>query len=156
MDPKLIERISHNPDEFIKMVEENPRIKRRQLVYRNDTAAAVIQRARLSGASVSRLTLPALDGEELDFEITRADLSPSGQGGTFTGRLAGRGSSLVTLAFEFGRESFTVVSPEDGVFLQAHPREPGEIIITSFDPDTYLPAGGGEDHIVRPSETFSK
>jgi len=37
-----------------------------------------------------------------------------------------------------------VVSPEDGTFLQGHPREPGEIILTSFDPNTYQPLPGGE------------
>lgn len=136
-DLKVIEAISHNYDETIKMVEENDRIKRRQLVYRNDTAAAVIQRARLTGEPIRHLTLPALDGQELDFEIDHADLSPSGQSGSFTGKLAGKPQSMVTLAFKFGREAFTVISPEDDFHLQADPREPGEIIVKSIDPDVY-------------------
>jgi len=136
-DLKYLLAISHNPDETIRMVEENERIKRRQLVYRNDTAAAAVQRARLSGEPIHHLTLPALDGQELNFEIDRADLAPSGQSGSFTGKLVGKPQSLVTLAFKFGRESFTVISPEDDLYLQADPREPGEIIVKSIDPDVY-------------------
>lgn len=143
-DPNVIRQLAHNDAEYQRMVEENPRIHRRQLVYRNDTAAAVLQRARLSGEPVAQLTLPGFDGQELQVIIERADLEPSKQSGTFTGRLAHRPNSLVTLAFKFGREAFTVLSPDDGTYLQAHPREPGELILTSFDPDTYQPVPGGE------------
>ena len=143
-DTNVIRRLAHNDLEYQRLVEENPRIQRRQLVYRNDTAAAVLQRARLSGEPVQQLTLPGFDGQEFQVTIERADLEPSKQSGTFTGQLAGKPGSMVTLAFKFGREAFTIVSPEDGTFLQGHPREPGELIITSFDPDTYQPVPGGE------------
>jgi hypothetical protein len=149
-DTNIIRQLAHNELEYQRMVDENARIKRRQLVYRNDTAATVMQRARLSGGPVKQLTLPGFDGQELQFEIQRADLEPSKQSGTFTGQLAGKPGSMVTLAFKFGREAFTVLSPDDGTYLQAHPREPGELIITSFDPDTYQPVPGGEP--IRTSE----
>lgn len=143
-DTNVIRRLAHNDLEYQRMVAENDRIQRRQLVYRPDTAAAVLQRARLSGEPVKQLTLPGLDGQELQFTVTRADLEPSWQAGTFTGQLANRPNSMVTLAFKFGRESFTVVSPDDGLYLQAWPREPGEVIITSFDPDVYTAMPEGE------------
>ena len=143
-DTNVIRRLAHNDLEYQRMAEENARIQRRQLVYRKDTAAAVMQRARASGETVKQLTLPGFDGQELQFTIDRADLAPSWQSGTFTGRLAGKLNSMVTVAFKFGRESFTVLSPDDGIYLQAWPREPGELIITSFDPDTYQPLPGGE------------
>ena len=148
-DPQVVQQIAHNEDEFIRLMEENERIIRRQLVYRNDTAAAVIQRSKLTGEMVKRLVLPGLDGKELDFEITGADLEPSGQIGSFSGHLADRPTSTVSIAFKFGREAFTVMSAEDGIFLQGSPRESGEIIVTSFDPDTYSPSLG-EDHIKTP------
>lgn len=144
MAPDVIEQLAHNELEYQRMIEENSRIKRRQLVYRKDTSAALMQRARLSGESVTQLTLPGFDGQEFQIDIDRADLEASKQSGTFTGRLTDKPNSLVTLAFKFGREAFTVLSPEDGLFLQGHPREPGEIIVTSFDPDTYSPLPGGE------------
>jgi hypothetical protein len=143
-DTNVIRQLAHNDAEYRRMVEENSRIQRRQLVYRKDTAAAMMQRARLSGEPVKQLTLPGFDGRELQVEIDRADLESSWQSGTFAGRLEGRPNSMVTLAFKFGREAFTIVSPDDGTYLQAHPREPGELIITSFDPDTYQPMPGGE------------
>lgn len=146
-DPAFVEKIAHNPDEFIKMMEENERIKARQLVYRNDTAAAVIQRAKLTGEPVRSLTLPALDGGEVQVEVVSSDLAPSGQSGTFTGRLAGRPDSTVTLAFKFGREAFTILSPADNLYLQADPREPGEIILKSIDPATYAPGRCGTPDI---------
>ncbi len=152
-DPNVIRQLAHNELEAQRMIEENARIKRRQLVYRKDTAAAVLQRARSSGEPVTQLALPGLDGEELQFTIDRSDLEPSQQAGSFSGHLAGRTNSLVTLAFQFGREAFTVMSPDDGLYLQGHPREPGEIIVTSFDPETYLTVPGGEP--IRTTNTFS-
>ena len=146
-DLEVIARISLNPDHFHGMLEENDRIHRRQLVYRNETSALMVQRARQSGEPLQRLTLPALDGRELDFIIDHSDLQPSGQSGTFTGRLAGRPESLVTLAFQFGREAFTVLSPEDDLYLQADPRKPGEVIVKSIDPAVYAHAPcGNPDH----------
>lgn len=148
----VIRQLAHNELEYQRMVDENQRIERRQLVYCKDTAAAIVERSRASGVSIKQLTLPGFDGQELQFTIDRADLEQSKQAGTFTGRLVNRPNSLVTLAFQLGREAFTVVSPEDGLYLQAFPREPGEMILTSFDPETYLALPGGEP--IRTTNTF--
>ncbi len=137
-DPAVLHRIAHNPAEFRRLVEENDRILDRQLVYRKETVATVLQAARASGETVRRLTLPALDGHELDVELTGADLAPSALRGTLHGKLVGRPQSMVTIAFKGGREAFTVMSPEDGLHLQADPREPGEIIVKRIDPATYV------------------
>ena len=149
-DTNIIQRLAHSDAEYQRMVEENARIHRRQLVYRKDTAAAVMQRARLSGEPVTQLTLPGLDGQEFQFAIEQTDIEPSKQVGTFRGHIAGKPGSLVTVAFKFGREAFTILSPEDGTYLHGFPREPGEIIIVSFDPDTYSPLPGGEP--INPSQ----
>jgi hypothetical protein len=133
----VIRQLAHSDLEYQRMVEENARIQRRQLVYCTETTAARVERAKLSGETLQRLTLPALDGREVEVEITRTELNPSGLQGMVAGRVAGRADSLVTLAFKGGREAFTVVSPTDGVFLQAEPREPGEVIVKSIDPDVY-------------------
>ncbi|HZJ15294.1 MAG TPA: hypothetical protein VFD27_09605, partial [Chthoniobacteraceae bacterium] len=143
-DPNAILNLAHNDLEVQRLMDENARINRRQLVYRKEPAWVLVERAKATGEPLRKLTLPAFDGQEVAVEVTRAELAPSGLSGTFAGRLAGRGQSLVTLAFNQGREAFTVVSPEDGTFLQGHPREPGEIILTSFDPNTYQPLPGGE------------
>ncbi len=136
-DTNAIRRLAHNDGEYKRMVAENPRIKRRQLVYRAETTAARIERNKLTGESIREMTLPGLDGQAINVEITRADLSPSGQQGTFIGRVAGRGDSMVTLAFKGGREAFTILSPVDNLYLLAEPREPGELIVKSIDPDLY-------------------
>jgi hypothetical protein len=138
-DAEVIRRLAHNDLEYRRMMDENSRILGRQLVYCNDTADAVVERSRLSGKPVQQLTLPGLNGLEVRFEITRTDLSPSGRQGAFAGHVAGRDDSTVTLAFKGGREAFTVISPSDGLFLQADPREPGELIVKSIDPATYVP-----------------
>lgn len=151
-DTNVIRRLAHNELEYRRMVDENERIIRRQLIYNQNPAAAVMQRARLSGEAVTQLTLPGFDGQELAFRIQRADLEPSQQGGTFSGHLADRPTSLVTLAFQFGREAFTVISPDDNLYLQGHPRESGEIILTSFQPEKYLALPGGEP--IRTTNTF--
>jgi hypothetical protein len=142
--PEAIRNIAHNETEVARLTEENARIKRRQLVYRKETAFKQVQRALAAGQPVRKLILPGLDGQEVEMEVVNADIAPSGMSGTFAGRLPGKGQSMATLAFKEGREAFSVMSPEDETFLQGHPREPGEIIVTSFDPDTYQPLPGGE------------
>jgi hypothetical protein len=143
-DTNVIRQLAHNELEYQRMVDENSRIQRRQLVYRKETAAAVMEHARATGEMVKQLTLPGLDGQELQFAINRADLEPSKLAGSFTGQLANRNNSMVTLSYKFGRESFTVLSPDDGIYLQAWPRESGEVMITSFDPDIYQAMPEGE------------
>ena len=134
----VIRRLAHNELEYRRMLDENSRVIRRQLVYRKQTVADLLQSPGASGKSVRQLVLPGLDGQELPFEIVRAELNPSGQQGALSGRLLGRPDSLVTMAFKQGREAFTVISPSDKIFLQADPREPGELIIKSIDPETYV------------------
>ena len=143
-DTNVIRQLAHNDAEYQRMLDENARIHRRQLVYRKDTAAAVMQRARLSGKSVTQLTLPGLDGQEHLFAVEQSDLELSKQVGSFRGHLVGKPNSMVTLAYKFGREAFTILSPDDGVYLQGHPREPGEVVIVSFEPETFWPQPGGE------------
>jgi hypothetical protein len=150
--PDVIRKLAHNEMEERRLLEENARITGRQLVYRKEPVFVAVERARAKGESVARFVLPGFDGRELEVQVDKADLAPSGLSGTFTGRLPGLDQSLVTLAFQQGREAFTVVSPEDGVFLQGHPREPGEIMITSFLPDAYLAVPGGEP--IRTNEQF--
>ena len=144
LDGEAILKIAHNEFEAERLLAENDRIKRRQLIYRKEPAWVLVERAKASGKPLAYLTLPGLDGQELEVEITGSDLSTSGLSGTFSGHLKDRPTSMVTLAFKQGREAFTILSPDDGTYLQGDPREPGEIIVASFDPDTYQPLPGGE------------
>jgi hypothetical protein len=137
-DPGVIQKLAHNDLEFQRMADENSRILRRQLVYHKETTDALVQRAKQTGESLRQLTLPGLDGQEVRVEITRTDLSSSGQQGAFAGQVAGRPDSTVTLAFKGGREAFTILSPADGLYLQGDPREPGELVVKSINPDTYV------------------
>lgn len=137
-DPGVIQLLAHNELEYERMAEESARIFRRQLVYAKETAAQLVQQSRLSGVPIRQLALPGLDGQEIQVAITRSELNPSGQQGTFTGHVVGRLDSMVTLAFKGGREAFTVLSPADGIYLVGEPREPGELIVKSINPATYV------------------
>jgi hypothetical protein len=143
-DPGVIRRLAHNPVEQDRLLEENSRVLRRQLVYLEVTTDRLIQRARVRGEPLTAITLPGLDGTEVSVEVERVDLDPSGEGGALMGWVAGEPDSLVTVAFYRGREAFTVLAPGSGLYLQGHPREPGQVMVTSFDPDTYLPLPCGE------------
>jgi hypothetical protein len=136
--PAVIRQLAHNELEFERMAEESARIYRRQLVYVKTTPDMLIQQSKLFGEPVKQLTLPGLDGQEVSFEIAATDLSASGQAGTFSGHVAGRPDSMVTLAFKGGRMAFTVLSPSDQLYLVGEPREPGEVIVKSINPDTYV------------------
>ncbi len=142
-DTNVIRQIVHNPMEYQRLLEENPRIFRRQLVYHRETADTLVQRARLSGDPVRQMILPGLDGQELQFEITTTDLSPSGQQGAFAGRIAGQTDSMVTFAFKGGREAFTILSPAEHLYLMGDPREPGELIVRSVEIANYVTAPCG-------------
>ena len=150
--PEAIRELAHNELEERRLLEENARITGRQLVYRKEPVFVAVERARAKGEAVTGFVLPGFDGRELEVRVDKADIAPSGLSGTFTGRLPGLEQSLVTLAFKQGTEAFTIVSPEDGVFLQGHPREPGEIMLSSFLPDAYLALPGGEP--IRTNEQF--
>jgi hypothetical protein len=136
-DTNIILQLAHNPLEYDRMVEENPRIFRRQLVYLKETAAAVFEQAKLTGEKIQRLTLPGLDGQELQFEITKSDNNGSSRQGMFSGHLAGNTDSLVSFAFQDGREAFTILSPKENIFVVGEPREDGQVIIKAIDPNTY-------------------
>lgn len=148
-DTNVIRHLAHNTLEYDRMVQENPRILKRQLVYLKQTAAAVFEQAKLTHAPVQELTLPGVDGQEFQFEIVQSDSNGSSRHGMFSGHLAGNPDSMVTMAFQDGREAFTVISPKQNIFLEGEPREPGQVIVKIFDPNTYGtgPAGGGDDFI---------
>ena len=91
---------------------KTPRIFRRQLVYLKATAAAVFESAKLTRQPVQQLTLPGLDGQELQFQIVKAEGNGSSRQGMFSGHLVGNLDSMVSFAFEDGREAFTVLCAE--------------------------------------------
>ncbi len=143
-DPMVIRRLAHNAWEERRLLEENDRVIARQLVYRKQPVFVAVDRARAVGEPLRAFVLPGLDGQELVVEVTGTDIAPSGLTGTLTGRLSGAPESLVTIAFSQASEAFSVISPTDGLHLQGHPRDPGELFVTRFDPERYLALPGGE------------
>ena len=148
-DTNIIRQLAHNRLEYDRMVEENPRIFQRQLVYLKETAAEVFENAKRTGAPVTQLTLPGLDGQELPFEITQSEGGGSSRHGMFSGHLVGNHDSLVTLAFQDGREAFTVLSPKENIFVVGEPREDGQVVVKAIDPNTYGvgPEEKGDDSV---------
>ena len=119
------------------MLKENEKIYRRQLVVLKEPVAAVVERNRLTGERIQQITLPGLDGQEIIFEVKRADLEPSGLRGTFYGNVAGRLDSMVTLAFKNNVQAFTILSPSDNLYLDVEPHDPGDVIVKSIDLEKY-------------------
>jgi hypothetical protein len=149
-DTNVIRQLAHNRLEYDRMVDENSRIFRRQLVYLKDTAAAVFEQAKLTGQPVRQLTLPGLDGQELQFQIVTSEGNGSSRQGMFSGHLVGNTDSMVTLAFMDGREAFTILSPKENLFVVGEPREAGQVIVKAIDPNTYgvgPPEQQGDDFI---------
>ena len=136
-DTNVIRQLAHNPLEYDRMVEENPRIFRRELVYLKQTSAAVFEQAKLTRELVGQLTLPGVDGQELQFDIIKSEGDGSSRQGQFSGHLKGNTDSLVTLAFMDGREAFTVIDPRENIYLVGEPREDGQVIVKAIDPNTY-------------------
>lgn len=132
-----IRQWAHNELEVQRMLDENDRIYRRQLVVLKQTVAAVVERNRLTGESIQQLTLPGLDGQEITFEVSNAEVAPSGLRGMFYGHVAGRPDSMVTLAFLKNRQAYTIISPADDLYLDVEPHDPGDVIVKSIDLEKY-------------------
>ncbi len=66
-----------------------------------------------------------------------------------SGQLAGDADSFVTLAFQDGREAFTVLAPKENLYLVGEPREDGQVIVKAIDPNTYgaPPEASADDFI---------
>ena len=155
-DTNVIRRLVHNELEYQRMVDENRRIKRRQLVYRKETVPELLQRASGVGQQLQSFTLPGLDGREIEVEVTHAKVNGVAQSGSVNGRVKGRFGSMVSVGFFNGCESFNIISPEDGLYLTADAREPGEVIVKEIDPDTYSPpAGDTPDYILTGQSVFN-
>jgi hypothetical protein len=136
-DTNVIRQLAHNEIEYQRMVKENDTIYRRQLVYHPEGFTLLAQQAMQSGQGIQQLMLPGLDGQELPVTVTKTDFESGGDRGLFYGKLPDRQDSIVTVAFIGGREAFTVVSPQDQIYLQGESREPGEIVVKKIDPKTY-------------------
>jgi len=136
-DTNVIRQLAHNELEYQRMVGENNTIYRRQLVYHPEGFAVLVQQALQSGQGIQQLTLPALDGQELQVVVTKTDFENGGEQGVLYGKLPGDPTSMVTVAFVNGREAFTVISHQNQTYLQAEAREPGEILVKKIDPNTY-------------------
>jgi hypothetical protein len=148
-DTNVICQLAHNPLEYARMVEENPRIFKRELVYLKETAASVFEQAKLNHDPVTQLTLPGVDGQELQFQIVSSEGNGSSRHGMFSGHLAGNNDSMVTMAFQDGREAFTVLAPNENIFVVGEPREDGQVVVKAIDPNTYgvVPEERGDDTI---------
>jgi hypothetical protein len=136
-DTNIIRQLAHNELEYQRMVKENDTIYRRQLVYHPEGFTLLAQQAVQSGQGIQELTLPGLDGQALPVTVTKTDFESGGDRGLFYGKLPGQTDSLVTVAFIGSREAFTVVSPQNQIYLQGESREPGEIVVKQIDPQKY-------------------
>jgi hypothetical protein len=138
----VIRQLAHNDLEAARMLDENPTIFRRQLVYRKQTMSDLAQHALASGEPIRELLVPGLDGQEFHVEVRDVEFTDGGANGTFSGHLLGQPDSMVTLAFKGRREAFTIVSSAQNIFLAAEAREPGEVVVKQIDPAKY----GGLGH----------
>ena len=136
-DPEVIRRLAHNEPESQRMLRENDTIYRRQLVYDTKGFMRQAQAGLPAGQSLQQVTVPGLDGQVFQVAVTRTELQAGGGQGQIYGQLPGQPYSMVAVAFIADREAFTVISPQDQIYLQAEEREPGEIVVKSINPGTY-------------------
>ena len=136
-DTNVILHLAHNALEYQRMVTENQSIYRRQLVYFAQGFDTLAQQARQTGGNLHQIALPGLDGQVFPVDVQNTDLRDGGARGQLYGQLPGQPDSMVTVAFANDREAFTIISPQDRVYLQAEAHEPGEVVVKSINPDTY-------------------
>jgi len=132
-----IQQIAHNEAEVERMLFENDKIYRRQLVILEDPVVDVVQRSRMTGEPLQELTLQGLDGQDITVEIQHADIDPSGMRGSFYGHVAGRPGSVFSLAFLEERQAYTIISPEDELYLDVEAHDPGDVVVKSIYLEKY-------------------
>jgi hypothetical protein len=135
--PDVIRQLAHNELEVDRLMHENSQIKRRQLVYLNHPITRTIQEARALNQSVESFTLPGLDGQEYDVEVTLNNVHPEQMFGSLSGHLKDSPASFVSVGFANGYEAYDIISPNDGIYIVADAREPGEVMVKQIDPDKY-------------------
>lgn len=148
--PQVIRKLAHNALEEARMADENHAVHKRQLVYITQSLSDSIKEADSEGRPLESHSIPSLDGQELEVEVMMVDHAVSGVDGVVYGKLRGVPDSTVTIAYSDKSECFSVLSPSQDFFLQGEPREPGEIVVKSFDPGR-MATGCGQH--VRPFET---
>lgn len=148
--PQVIRKLAHNQLEESRMAEENHAVHKRQLVYITRSLSDAIKEADSEGRPLESHSIPSLDGQELEVEVMKVDHAASGVDGVVYGKLRGVPDSTVTIAYSDRSECFSVLSPSQDFFLQGEPREPGEIVVKSFDPGRMANECGPH---VRPFET---
>lgn len=147
--PDVIRQLAHNEWEVERMTAENDSIKHRQLVYRNEPINVTIERARAAGQPLTNITLPALDGAEYEVEVSQNNVSSEKMTGSLSGHLKDRPNSMASIGFVNGYESFNLLSPDDGLYIVADSREPGEVMVKEIDPSKYglVPNNNAPDFI---------
>ena len=136
-DTNVIRQLAHNELEYRRMVIENNGIYARQLVYHTEPFVKQAQQAVQSGRGIQQITLPGLDGQELQALVTRTELKDGGSQGMFYGKLPDDPNSIVTVAFINDREAFTVNSLQNQIYLMGEAWEPGQIVVKSINPALY-------------------
>jgi hypothetical protein len=148
-DTNVIRQLAHNELEYQRMVEENSRIIKRELVYRKETVPQLLQHLLPTGQKLQNFTLPGVDGLEVQVEVTDTHVNGMAQSGSVNGRIKGQFNSMVSVGFYNGCESYNIISPDQNLYFVADAREPGEVIVKQIDPDKYSPpAGDTPDYIL--------
>lgn len=78
--------------------------------------------------------MPGFDGSEWMIDVYKVDSVDGGAEGTIYGRLPSQPNSLVTLTFIGPAECFSLLSPDQDLYIQGDPREPGEIVLKKINP----------------------
>lgn len=143
MKSAAINELAHNPIERHRLMEENTFVLKRQLIYTKRTLGEVARDSIESGSKLESFILPGFDGHEMKVHIDSEQHEEGGVSGSYYGRLDGREESMVVLTYHEDRESYIVISRQDGINYEYLPREAGEIVLRSIDP--LAPRGNNHD-----------
>jgi hypothetical protein len=133
---KEIDLLAHNDLEKERHEEDNLFVRKRELVYREQSLSDLSRRSKETGQPVREIVLPGFEGKEYKVAVTSFESQVDDKGveeGWLKGHLVSDPEAEVLLGYYGHRESGGFSSKKLGVSIEFDPREDHQVMVKDID-----------------------